>query len=326
MLILTIGALIDMVVGDPHRLWHPVQGIGLVISKTEQLLRRIFRIREEKEADRAKKRAAGVILVMIVLLVSVGVPVLLLSLASLVHPWLRIALSSIMCWQILAMKSLASAAEAVRRPLEAGDTEAARYAVSMVVGRDTDRLDQAGIARAAIETVAENTSDGVTAPLMWLIFFGVPGGFFYKAVNTMDSMIGYKNDRYRYLGTAAALLDDAVNYIPSRLSALFMILAAFLLPGKFDGKNAYRIWRRDRRKHPSPNSAQTESVCAGALHIQLAGDMYYFGELHHKPTMGDSDRPVETKDIRRAVCLMAAASALVFAAGMALLAGLYVIC
>ncbi len=178
---------------------------------------------------------------------------------------------------------------------------AGQKAVSMIVGRDTDRLNETGVVKAAVETVAENTSDGVIAPLFYMAIFGIPGGFFYKAVNTMDSMIGYKNKEYLYFGRVAARLDDICNYIPSRLAAIFMVLASALRG--FSAKGAWKIWRRDSRNHKSPNSAQTESACAGALQIQLAGDAY-FGELCKKPTIGDATRPVEKEDIIRANKLM----------------------
>ena len=172
----------------------------------------------------------------------------------------------------------------------------------MIVGRDTERLDEKGIIKAAVETVAENTSDGVTAPVMFMALGGAPLGFFYKAVNTMDSMIGYKNEKYADIGRTAAKLDDVLNFIPSRLTALAMTAAAFILG--YDGKGAYRIWKRDRLNHASPNSAQTESACAGALGVQLAGDAYYFGELHKKPYIGDKQREIENEDIVRANSLM----------------------
>ena len=188
----------------------------------------------------------------------------------------------------------------VYRELKKDDLEAARYAVSMIVGRDTQVLDATGVAKAAVETVAENTSDGVIAPLIYLAIGGPILGFMYKAINTMDSMVGYKNDKYMYFGRCAAKLDDVVNYIPARISALLMIAVSFL-PGKaYDGKGAWRIWRRDRRKHASPNSAQTEAVCAGSLGVQLAGDASYFGKIVKKPTIGDALRPVEYEDIKRA--------------------------
>ncbi|MBQ8078735.1 MAG: cobalamin biosynthesis protein CobD, partial [Oscillospiraceae bacterium] len=179
-------------------------------------------------------------------------------------------------------------------------------AVSMIVGRDTAVLDEAGILRAAVETVAENTSDGVTAPLFYMAFGGAVGGLFYKAANTMDSMIGYRNETYAEIGRFTARLDDVLNYLPSRLTALLMIAACPCLG--FDARQAWRIWRRDRRCHASPNSAQTESACAGALHLRLAGDAQYFGQVHHKPYIGDDDRPIEPEDIRRANRLMYAAS------------------
>ena len=178
----------------------------------------------------------------------------------------------------------------------------------MIVGRDTAVLDREGILRAAVETVAENTSDGVTAPLFYIALAGAVGGFFYKAANTMDSMIGYKNETYADLGRCAARLDDVLNYVPSRLTALLMIAVCPLL--RLDAGNALRIWRRDRRKHASPNSAQTESDCAGALHLRLAGDAQYFGTLHKKPYIGDDDRPIEPADIRRANRLMYGTSVL----------------
>ena len=196
----------------------------------------------------------------------------------------------------------------VCRAAESGDTEAARRAVSMIVGRDTAVLDRDGIVRAAVETVAENTSDGVTAPLFYMGLGGAVGAFFYKSVNTMDSMIGYKDEKYADIGRFSAKTDDVLNYIPSRLTALLMIVAASVC--RLDGINAFRIWKRDRRNHASPNSAQTESACAGALHLRLAGDAWYFGKLHKKPYIGDNDRPVEPRDIRRANRLMYAASVL----------------
>ncbi len=319
LLILAAGAAIDLAAGDPQGFPHPVRAIGKLITATERFLRRIMDIPEAADAGRGRKRLAGAVLTVFVAAVSTAVPFAVIRAARLIHPYLAAAAEIAAVWQILAMRSLRDAAMDVYRPLAAGNTEAARRAVSMIVGRDTDRLDSGGIARAAVETVAENFTDGVVSPLIFMIIFGVPGGFFCKAVNTMDSMIGYRNDRYRDFGTAAAKLDDTVNYIPARAAALFMILAAFLLPG-CDGRGAARIFRRDRYRHPSPNSAQTESACAGALGIRLAGDMWYFGELHRKPWIGDAGRPAEPEDIRRAVRLMAAASALAFAAGLAVLA------
>ena len=350
-LVLLVAAAADLLIGDPQWLWHPVQGIGALISAGEKGLRRLFRVPFPGDRrDPGRERMAGGVLVLLVLLVSTGAVWLMLRLAGLLDERMgsgssviRILAEGILCGRLLAMKSLGEAAVSVRDPLRRGDTEGARRAVSMIVGRDTDRLDDQGIIRAAVETVAENTSDGVTAPMFYMFLAGAAGGIFYKAVNTMDSMVGYRNERYRYFGTAAARLDDLLNYVPSRLTALFMI-AACLLPfsGKAKGKAAaaeeeeetggqgrnarlpdaraaYRIWRRDRGKSPSPNSAQTESVCAGALHLRLLGDTWYFGKLHHKQEIGDGGRTPGAEDITRAVILMQRTSVLMYAAGMAVL-------
>ncbi|MDO4331219.1 MAG: adenosylcobinamide-phosphate synthase CbiB [Eubacteriales bacterium] len=312
--IIACGFVLDLIFGDPLWLWHPVMGMGKVISWSDRVLRKLFGIREEREADRAKKRAAGVLLAVITLSVSIAVPALILYGAGLIHPWLRTGISCVMCYQMLALKSLRTESMKVYRALRQEGLEPARKAVSMIVGRDTQSLDREGITKAAVETIAENTSDGVIAPLLYMLLFGVLGGFFYKAVNTMDSMVGYKNDKWRYMGTAAAKLDDIVNFIPARIAAAAMIGAAFFL--RLDYKNAARIYKRDRYQHASPNSAQTEAVCAGALGVQLAGDAYYFGQLYHKPTIGDAGRRVEAEDIKRANRLLYGTSLIVLAAGL----------
>ena len=298
---LIIGSIVDFILGDPRELWHPVQGIGWVISRLEKILRRLF------PAGRRGERWAGAVLVVLTLLVSVGVPALLLFFLSLVHPLLSFLLSCIFCWQLLAARSLRTESLKVEEALEKEGLEAGRRAVSMIVGRDTRDLTEEGVIKAAVETVAENTSDGVTAPLFYMILAGPLGGIAYKAVNTMDSMVGYNNEKYQYCGTCAARLDDAANFIPARLSALFMTAAAFL--AGYDGKNAWRILKRDRKKHKSPNAAHTEAVMAGALDVQLAGDAWYFGKLVRKPFIGDGIRPIERQDIRRA-CRLEYATAL----------------
>ena len=298
---LIIGSIVDFILGDPRELWHPVQGIGWVISRLEKILRRLF------PAGRRGERWAGAVLVVLTLLVSVGVPALLLFFLSLVHPLLSFLLSCIFCWQLLAARSLRTESLKVEEALEKEGLEAGRRAVSMIVGRDTRDLTEEGVIKAAVETVAENTSDGVTAPLFYMILAGPLGGFAYKAVNTMDSMVGYNNEKYQYFGTCAARLDDAAGFIPARLSALFMTAAAFL--AGYDGKNAWRILKRDRKKHKSPNAAHTEAVMAGALDVQLAGDAWYFGKLVRKPFIGDGIRPIERQDIRRA-CRLEYATAL----------------
>ena len=416
-IVLFIAAAVDLIVGDPHGIWHPVQGIGSLISVSERFLRSLFAVPpgQEDTAGRGTKireRIAGLLMVFLILLMSTAVVLFLLEVCGRIHLYLRLLAEGILCGRLLALRSLGEAGFSVRDPLLQNDFEGARKTVSMIVGRDTDRLDEEGIARAAVETVAENTSDGVTAPLFYMILFGGIGGIFYKAVNTMDSMTGYKNARYRFFGTAAARLDDVMNFIPARLTALIMILACYL-PGKEtacistqdppkeqnqskepedaetasrktgaediknagtaqkktaaegiknagtaskktaaegiknagtaqkktaaeggslerdsysrrvllpDGAEAFRIWRRDRLKSPSPNSAQTESVCAGALHLRLLGDTWYFGELHHKQEIGDGGRKTEPADITRTVRLMNRTAFLMFALGIAVLA------
>ena len=305
------GFFLDLVVGDPQGWWHPVRGIGWLVTVAEGFLRPRF------PGGKQGELAAGAVLVLVVLAVTGTVTAAVLALARLVHPWLGSLCMGILCGQILAARSLKTESCKVFQALKQQDVEGARQAVSMIVGRDTAPLTREGIIRAAVETVAENASDGVVAPLCWMFLLGPLGGMLYKAVNTMDSMIGYRNDRYRYFGRAAARLDDVVNYVPARLSALCLVLAAFLVPG-CSGKNAWRIWRRDKRNHASPNSAQGESACAGALGVRLAGDAWYFGILHKKPTIGDDLRQVEPEDILQVNRLMYTAAVLVLAAGCCL--------
>lgn len=307
---LIIGYILDLILGDPHSWWHPVQGIGYIITKTEKTLRKIFPKNEKSE------RIAGGILVCIVLTVSVGVPALLLYGVGRIHPAFGILVESLFCYQLLATKSLKDESMNVYRALKQNGLQAGREAVSMIVGRDTAALTEEGVVKAAVETVAENTSDGIIAPMFYMAIGGGVLGFFYKAVNTMDSMIGYKNDTYRNFGTCAARLDDLVNYLPARLSAGLMLLASVIC--RYDGKQAVKVYWRDRRNHKSPNAAQTEAVMAGALRVQLAGNAWYFGKLVEKPTIGDALRPVEMEDIVRADQLLYMTSFL----GMILMTGI----
>ncbi len=293
---LLIGFVIDLIVGDPHSIPHPVVGIGKLISWIEKLVRRLF------PATECGERIAGGVLWVIVVLVSTAVPASILCLCHWLSPWLRLAIESIMCWQILATKSLRDESMKVYRALETGDLEKSRYAVSMIVGRDTATLDDAGVTRAAVETVAENTSDGVVAPLLFVAIGGAPLGFFYKAVNTMDSMLGYVEMPYKNIGFIPAKLDDVMNYIPSRFSAFLMLVAGLVT--KLDVKNGWLIFKRDRYNHASPNSAQTESVCAGLLGLRLAGDAWYHGVLHKKQYIGDQVREIEHRDIPRTCRLL----------------------
>lgn len=293
---LLIGFGMDLILGDPHGFPHPVAAIGKLISGLEKRLRRLF-----PATVRGENIAGGVLWVLVAGLSTV-VPAFVLWGCRLVSPWLRLVVESAMCWQILATKSLRVESMKVYTALETGDLQASRYAVSMIVGRDVSRLDEAGVARAAVETVAENTSDGVVAPLVFLALGGAPLGFFYKAVNTMDSMLGYVEPPYKNIGLVPARLDDVMNFLPARLSALLMLAAGALLG--MDAKQGWKIFRRDRFNHASPNSAQTESVCAGLLGLRLAGDAWYHGVLHKKPYIGDALRDIEHRDIPRACRLL----------------------
>ena len=293
---LFIGFIIDLIVGDPHSIPHPVIFIGKLISAIEKAVRKIF-----PKTVRGENVAGGVLWLLVVV-ISTAVPALLLWLCYGLNTWLGLALESIMCWQILATKSLKDESMKVYAALKTGNIEKSRYAVSMIVGRDTADLNDKAVARAAVETVAENTSDGIVAPLIFLAIGGAPLGFFYKAVNTMDSMLGYVEMPYKNIGLVPAKMDDVMNFIPSRLSALIMLFAGWLL--KLNVKNGWKVFRRDRFNHASPNSAQTESVCAGLLGLRLAGDAWYHGELHKKKFIGDALREIEYEDIQRACRLL----------------------
>ena len=287
-----IGFLLALCFGDPRWLPHPVRAMGWLISHLETA------IRDRLPKTPQGERLGGIVLVAGVLSVTGVCAYGILWAAGRIHPILGLAVECIMCYQMLAARGLRDESMKVWKALKHQDVEGARTAVSMIVGRDTAVLSETGIIKAAVETVAENTSDGVIAPLFYMAFGGGPWAYLYKAVNTMDSMVGYKNEKYLHFGRTAARLDDLLNLIPSRLSALLMIAASFLTG--MDGKGAIRIYRRDRRNHKSPNSAQTEAVCAGALQVQLAGNAWYFGTLYEKPTIGDDIRPVEVDDIQRA--------------------------
>lgn len=289
---LVVGFCLDLLLGDPQWLPHPVRAIGGLITLLERPLRRVF------PKSPGGELAGGVVLVVLTLAVPTALTAGALWACGRVSVWLAFALEALLCYQLLATRALRVESGEVYQALKAGNLEEARRAVSMIVGRDTDRLDANGVAKAAVETVAENTSDGVIAPLLFLVLGGAPLGMFYKAANTMDSMVGYQNNQYLYFGRAAAKLDDALNWIPARLAGVLMCLGAVLCG--YDGRGAWRIFLRDRKNHKSPNSAHTEAACAGALGVQLAGSNYYFGKLVEKPTIGDDLRAVEPLDIVRA--------------------------
>ena len=298
------GFVLDLLIGDPHFIPHPVRLIGSLISFCDKRLNcdAGYNISEKKLNLIKYKR--GMLLVFTVIFATFAISVIIIVAAYSINLYAGVIAEAVMTWQILATKCLRVESMRVYDALRTDGVDAGRRAVSMIVGRDTSVLDAVGVTRAAVETIAENTSDGVIAPMLYTAIGGPVLGFVYKAVNTMDSMLGYKNDKYMYFGRFAARLDDVVNFIPARISAYLMIAAAFIGGRQFDGKNAYRIFKRDRFNHASPNSAQTESVCAGALRVQLAGDAVYFGKLVKKKYIGDGLREIECEDIKRANRLM----------------------
>lgn len=298
------GFVLDLLIGDPHFIPHPVRLIGSFISFLDKRLNcdAGYNISEKKLNLIKYKR--GMLLAFTVIFATFAISVIIIVAAYSINLYAGVIAEAVMTWQILATKCLRVESMRVYDALRTDGVDAGRRAVSMIVGRDTSVLDAAGVTRAAVETIAENTSDGVIAPMLYTAIGGPVLGFVYKAVNTMDSMLGYKNDKYMYFGRFAARLDDVVNFIPARISAYLMIAAAFIGGRHFDGKNAYHIFKRDRFNHASPNSAQTESVCAGALRVQLAGDAVYFGKLVKKKYIGDGLREIEYEDIKRANRLM----------------------
>ena len=289
---LVMGYILDLIFGDPYWMPHPVRFIGNLISILEKVIRRFM------PKTKRGEYIGGIILTVMVVSISMVIPLVIILMAKSINTYLALTVETFMCYQILATKSLKVESMKVYDELAKNDLSSARKAVSMIVGRDTKDLTFSGVAKAAVETVAENTSDGIIAPMIFIAIGGAPMGFFYKAINTMDSMVGYKNEKYMNFGRFAAKLDDVVNYLPARISAYQMILSSFFL--RYDYKNAFKIYKRDRYNHASPNSAQTESVCAGALDVQLAGNAYYFGKLYEKPTIGDNIREINYDDIKKA--------------------------
>jgi cobalamin biosynthesis protein cobD len=303
------GFVLDALFGDPAWLPHPVVYMGKAISKLEKFLR-----------PRLPKTPQGELLGGAIVAFCLPVGTFLLTGlvcwgAARLHPLLGLAVQMFWCGQALAARGLVQESTNVYKELKKPDLPGARKAVSRIVGRDTAELTAEGVTKAAVETVAENASDGVIAPLLYMLIGGAPLALTYKAINTMDSMLGYKNEKYLYFGRVPAKLDDVANYIPSRLAGLLWVAAAAFTHN--DAKGAWKIWRRDRRNHASPNSAQTESACAGALGVQLAGPAYYFGQYYPKLTIGDALRPIEPEDILRANRMMYVASSFALAWGCA---------
>lgn len=283
------GFILDLIFGDPHWLPHPVCLIGNTIGFLDK------KLRPKLAPNKNALLIGGAIMVAIVLVLCYSIPYLILSFAGKINIWLRFALETFMCYQIFATKSLKDESMKVYYALQQNNLLDARMKLSWIVGRDTQNLTEEEVTKAAVETVAENTSDGIIAPMFYMFIGGAPLAFLYKGINTMDSMVGYKNAKYLYFGRCAARLDDVANLIPARISGLVMIVASYFL--NLNAQDAWRIFRRDRYNHQSPNSAMTESVAAGALGIQLGGDHYYEGVLEHKDTIGDNLRHAVADDI-----------------------------
>ncbi len=306
---LIIGYILDLIVGDPQGYPHPIRLIGKLIENVEKFLRIKCRSRE----DEIK---AGALIWIIVVSASFIIPFFILYAAAKINLILYIVVESVMCYYILAVKSLKDESMKVYYALKNSNIDEAKHYLSFIVGRDVESLGNSSIIKAAVETVAENTADGVIAPMIYIMIGGAPLGFLYKGINTLDSMIGYKNEKYMNIGKFSAIADDVFNFIPARIAALVMILASFIL--KMDYRNAYKIYKRDRYNHKSPNSAQTESVCAGALNLMLGGNSYYGKIMVEKPTIGDNNREAEAEDIKRANKLMYTTSILCLILGTAL--------
>ena len=293
---LALGCALDLIIGDPYNIPHPIRWIGSLIAFLEKKM--------NAGKSHAVLKARGLILVIMVMIIPAGLCAAIMFLAYGLNVYVGVAAEAVITCYMLAGKSLYNESMKVYRALAAGDVEGARKAVSMIVGRDTEKLDEEGITKAAVETVAENTSDGVIAPLLYLAIGGPVLGILYKSINTMDSMIGYKNEKYKDFGFFAAKFDDVFNFVPARISAFLMMIATLFAGRDFSFKGAVSIFFRDRYNHASPNSAQCESVCAGALGVRLAGDASYFGKVVHKPFIGDKTREIEPRDIQRANRLM----------------------
>jgi len=302
-----VGCILDRLFGDPQWLPHPIRFIGMLVKRGEKILRKFC-------STPQSQIVGGAALSLSVIFITFTITLLIVIVSYSIHLWLGLIVSSLICYQVLAVKCLRDEGTAIYIELKQNNLEGARQKLSMIVGRDTATLDESRIIKSTVETIAENTSDGAIAPLIFMLIGGAPLGLLYKAINTLDSMIGYKNEKYLYFGRFAARLDDIANFIPARISAILMIGAARLLG--FDYRGAWKIFKRDRFNHPSPNSAQTESVCAGALGVQLAGPNYYFGKLVEKPTIGDATRPIEPTDISKSIKLMYSAFALCLLMGI----------
>lgn len=298
-LIMILGYIMDLVFGDPYWFPHPVRFIGKLISKTEKFIR--------KHAKSEKSLKYWGILMWLVPVVTTALVTALIVKITSFNKYVEIFVSAFIIYTTLSTKCLKDEATKIYNVLETGDIKKSREQLSYIVGRDTTNLSQSEIIRATVETVAENTVDGTISPMFYGFLFGPVGAMTYKAINTLDSMVGYKNDKYLNLGCVSAKLDDVANFIPARLTAIFMPLGAFLCG--MNGANSFKIAIRDRKNHKSPNCAFAEGAAAGAIGIQLGGTNIYFGKEVYKPTIGDKKRELENYDIVRMNKLMYATTA-----------------
>lgn len=285
---LTIGFILDLLIGDPNNPFHPVRGIGLLASKLETIFRKLLK---------NSLKIAGLIVWMITIILTFAITYGIIFVCMKINKYLGIIVQGIIIYFCISAKGLVVEGYKVIKYLNEGNIEKSRKQLSYIVGRDTESLDSKGITRAVIETIAENMSDGVIAPILFAGIFGAAGSMAYKAVNTMDSMFGYKNEKYIKFGYFPAKFDDLFNYIPARVTGILIIISSFFL--KRDYKNSFKIYKRDRYNHTSPNSAHPEAAMAGALDIQLGGANYYFGKIVEKPVIGDKIKEIEINDVKK---------------------------
>ena len=290
---LTIGFLLDLIIGDPENPIHPIRLIGSICKKTERIFRKVFK-------DNLK--LAGLITWLVNILIVYFIGTFIVKVSFKINYILGIIISGVMIYFCISTKALKVEGLKVLKYILDDDIEGARKQLSFIVGRDTNNLDKNSILRAIVETIAENISDGVIAPILYAGLFGAPIALCYKAVNTMDSMFGYKNDKYIDFGYFPAKLDDLFNYIPARVTGILIIIGAIFL--RLDYKNSYKIYIRDRYNHSSPNSAHPEAAVAGALGIKLGGSNYYFGKLVEKPTIGDNLKEIEILDVYKTTSIL----------------------
>jgi len=293
--------LLDLVAGDPYWFPHPVRFIGKYVSLVERLVRKLT-------VSPVGLKIGGVFLTFSTVTMAWFLPVLVLKVFQEINYGLFVFGGVVLMWTCLAAKCLQQESMKIFQALDEGNLIKARMLLSHIVGRDTRELTKSEVIKATVETVVENTSDGIIAPLFYMLIGGAPLALAYKAVNTMDSMVGYKNEKYYYFGWSSARLDDAANYLPARITGIFLVLAAFFL--RLDYRAGWRILLRDRRNHTSPNCGYPEAAAAGALGIQLGGTHIYFNQKIVKPTIGDDCRPADPNDIKRAVKMMYIATVL----------------